>query len=212
MTEYTTPITTTFELQRTALKQGQRTIESGMEFQKRMNEAVLDGFDSQEAAQRRTIELTQSAMHSYLDAVEATVPGGASGVEEIRDTVDEQFATLDEGNAEAFDVVGDEFETGVEAYDQLATDYLSALEEQIDLVLEANEEVEGQTIDAIEQAQAQFERAEEQFEQAQARFEEQTEQFQEQFDRQFEQFQEQVEELQTQMEEIQQRTQDRVEA
>lgn len=212
MSEYTTPVRTTFELQRTAIEQSQQALQNGVEFQKRMNAAALDSLESQEDAQRRTVELTRSAIHGYLDALEATVPGADAGTDEIRETVDEQFVTFEEGHAEAFDVVSDEYAKGVEAYDDFATEYQSTVDEQIDLLLEANEEIEGQTVETVEKAREQFELAEEQFEQVQAQLEEQGEQFQEQLDEQFDQYKEQVQEIQSQIQEIRQRSEERVEA
>ena len=209
---FMTPVSTVFQMQRSAIKQGQQAVESGVEFQKRMNTAMLDGFEATEEAQRNTVEMTENAVHSYLDVLETSVPGAASMTGQVRETVDGQFDALYQAHEEAFDVSEGEFAKGVDAYDEMAVDYLAAMNEGIEALLEAHEDAEGQTLEAFEQAEGQFEEMQAQFEQSgeemQAQFEAQTERFQEQFEAQFEQFQSQLEELQGQFEEMQAHTVD----
>ena len=204
---FTTPVSTAFEMQRNAIRQSQQAFESGVEFQKRMNAAMLDGVGATEEAQRGTVEMTENAVHSYLDAVEATVPGAASMTGQLRETVDGQFDSLYQAHEEAFEMTEGEVAKGVDAYDEMAVDYLAAMNDQIEALLEAHEEIEGQTLEAFQQAEGQFEemqaRFEESSEEMQERFEAQSEYFQEQFEAQFEQFQSQLEELQAQFEEMQ---------
>ena len=193
---FTTPVSTAFEIQRSAIRQGQQAIESGVEFQKRLNAAALDGVEVTEEAQRGTVEMTENAVHSYLDVVEATLPGAANMTGQVRDTVDGQFDALYRTHEEAFDVTEGEFAKGVDAYDEMAVDYLAALNDQIEALLEAHEEIEGQTLESFRQAETQFE-------ELQAQFERSGEEMQAQFEAQFEQFQDQIEELQAQFERMQ---------
>ena len=165
--DYATPVTTTFEVQRATIKQSQRAFEQGVEFQKRLNEAVINSFDSQESAQRRGVELFQTATHSYLDAVESTVPGAAATVEEIRTAVDEQFDFLLENHAETFEAVVAECQNGADAYDEMTADYLEALDEQVALLVEAHEELEAQSVETAEQWGAQIEELQDQVEEVQ---------------------------------------------
>ena len=204
---FTTPVSTAFEMQRNAIRQGQQAIESGVEFQKRMNAAMLDGFDATEEAQRGTVEMTENAVHSYLDVVEATAPGAATVTGQVREALDQQFDSLYRSHEEAFDVTEGEVAKGVDAYDEMVLDYMAAMNDGIEALLEAHEEIEGQTLEAFQQVQGQFEEMQAQFEasgeEMQEQFEAQTEYFQEQFEAQFEQFQSQLEELQGQFEEMQ---------
>lgn len=204
---FTTPVSTAFEIQRNAIRQSQQAIENGVEFQKRLNAAALDGVGVTEDAQRGTVEMTENAVHSYLDVVEATVPGAASVTGQVRETVDGQFDALYQTHEEAFDVTESEFAKGVDAYDEMAVEYLTALNDQIEALLDAHEEIEGQTLESFRQVEGQFEEMQAQFEESgeemQAQFEAQTERFQEQFGAQFEQFQNQLEELQGQFERMQ---------
>ena len=212
MVDYTTPVTTVFEMQRATIEQSQKALEQSVSFQQNVNEAVIESLDTQESAQRRGVELSKTAIHSYLDAVEATVPGAASMTGQLRETVDGQFDSLYQAHEEAFEMTEGEVAKGVDAYDEMVVDYLAAMNDQIEALLEAHEEIEGQTLEAFQQVQGQFEEMQAQFEasgeEMQEQFEAQTEYFQEQFEAQFEQFQSQLEELQGQFEEMQAHTVD----
>ena len=164
---YTTPVTTAFELQRRTIEQSQQAFKQSLAFQQNVSQAMLDSLDSQESAQRRGVELTQTMFHSYLDAVEAAVPGVEGSVEELRATVDEQVAFLLENHEEAFDTVESEFAEGLDAYDELSEDYVAALDEQVELLVEAHEDLEGQSVEAVEQLADQFEDLQEQVEEVQ---------------------------------------------
>lgn len=205
MSEYTTPIHTTFQLQRTAIEGSQQAIEQGLEFQRRLNGAVLESFSSQEDVQARIVAMTRASLHSYLDVVEASLPGSTDAVVSIREAVDEQFDTIEEGQAEALEATETEWARGVETYDEFVMDYLAALDEEIEFLLEANADIEAQTVHALEQTERQFEQFQHQFEEQserfQIQFEQQAEQFQQQFQEQFRQFQRQLGEIQTHVEE-----------
>jgi len=183
MVDYTTPVTTAFEMQRATIQQSQKALEQSISFQKNVNEAVVDSLDTQQSAQRRSVELSKTAFHSYLDAVEATVPGMGGTVDEIRQAVDEQYDFLLENHAELFDNVESEMVEGVEAYDEMSEEYVAAIDEQVEMLVEAHEELEGQSIEVAEQ-----------------------------FGDQLEEVQEQVEEIQSQVEEVQSQAADAVEA
>ena len=169
MVDYTTPVTTAFEMQRTTIEQSQKALEQTISFQQNVNEAVIDSLDTQESAQRRSVELSKTAFHSYLDTVEATVPGMAGTIDEVRATVDEQYDFLLDNHAEVFDNVESEMLEGVEAYDEMTEDYVAALDEQVDLIVEAHEQLEAQSVEVademgegVEQLQEQVEEVQEQ--------------------------------------------------
>jgi len=172
MVDYTTPVTTAFEMQRATIEQSQKALEQGVSFQKNVNEAVIDSLDTQESAQRRGVELSKTAFHSYLDAVEATMPGMAGTVDEVRQAVDEQYDFLLENHAEVFDNVESEMLEGVEAYDEMTEDYVTAVDEQVALLVEAHEELESQSVEVAEQFGAQLEEVQEQVEEIQEQVEE----------------------------------------
>ncbi|WP_254279522.1 hypothetical protein [Haloarcula marina] len=172
MVDYTTPVTTAFEMQRATIEQSQKALEQSVAFQQNINEAVIDSLDTQESAQRRGVELSKTAFHSYLDAIETTVPGVAGTLEEIRTAVDEQYDFLLENHAEAFDNVESELLEGAEAYDEMADDYVAAVSEQVEMLVEAHEELESQSVEVAEQFGDQLEEVQEQVEEIQAQVEE----------------------------------------
>jgi methyl-accepting chemotaxis protein len=165
--DYTTPLTATFEMQRQSIKQGQRALEQSLSVQQSVNEAVLDGMESTESAQRRTVELSQSTFGKTLDAVAANVPGTEPLVEEARRAVDEQFDMLLENHAEVFDSITAEYEEGTDAYDEMMDDYVAALDEQLELLFEAHEQVEDQSVEAVDQLSEQFDEMQAQVEEVQ---------------------------------------------
>ncbi|MFC7248848.1 hypothetical protein ACFQJ5_03200 [Halomicroarcula sp. GCM10025324] len=172
MVDYTTPVTTAFEMQRATISQSQKALEQSVAFQHNVSEAVIDSLDTQESAQRRGVELSKTAFHSYLDAIEATMPGMGGTLEEMRSAVDEQYDFLLENHAELFDNVESEMVEGVEAYDEMTEEYVNAVSEQVEMLVEAHEELESQSVEAAEQFGDQLEEVQEQVQEVQAQVEE----------------------------------------
>ncbi|WP_336360443.1 hypothetical protein [Haladaptatus sp. ZSTT2] len=162
MSQYTTPVSAAFEMQRTMINQSQRMAEQSVAFQKSMGKLFLNGLESQKSAQQSGVAFTKAALHSYFDAIEATIPGSRGNVEQVRDIVDEQFETLSEGHSELYEGVEQEFERSLENYDELSEEYLNALKEQTTLVLENAEDMEAQTVEAVERFESQAEEFQEQ--------------------------------------------------
>lgn len=176
MVDYTTPLTTTFELQRQSIKQGQKAFFQTVDAQKRISDAVVDGLDSTESAQRRLVELQQEAVHDTLDAIEANMPGVEEPTEDVRETVDEQFAQLLDGHEEAFDALSGELDDGIATYDEMTDDYVEALEEQVEMLLEAHEELESQSVAAADQLGDQLDELQAQLDEMQAQMQDASEQ------------------------------------
>jgi gas vesicle protein len=175
MVDYTTPLTTTFELQRKTLSQGQRAIEGSLEFQKEMTGAALDTLEVHESSQRQAVEFLQDSFHRTLDAAEG-LPGAASMTEEVRTTVDEQYDELLAAHEDAFDTIESELDDGFESYDEMTVEYLDTLDEQLDMLLEAHEDLEEQSVEATEQVSEQVEDLQEQVEDVQEQIQDVSEQ------------------------------------
>jgi uncharacterized phage infection (PIP) family protein YhgE len=167
MSQYTTPITTAFEVQRAAIESSQRAFTQSVEFSRSVNEAFLDSLESGQSAGRRGVELNEALVHSYLDAVAATVPGAGPTVEELRSAVDEQFDLVLDNREEVFETVTAEFEEGLGAYDELTEELVEAAEEQLDLFVAAHEDLEAQSVEAVEEWSAGVESLQEQVEEVQ---------------------------------------------
>jgi gas vesicle protein len=175
MVDYTTPITTTFELQRKTLEQSQRALEGSLKFQREMATAAIDTLEVQETSQRQAVEFLHDSIHRTLDAFEG-MPGAAGMTEEVRTTVDEQYEELLDAHAEAFDTVESEFDESIESYNEMTEEYLATLDEQLDTLLEAHEEFESQSIEATEQVSEQVEELQEQVEDVQKQIQDVSEQ------------------------------------
>ncbi len=143
---------------------------ASVSFQQRQ-QAVIDSLDTQESAQRRGVELQQTALHSYLDAMASTMPG-MTETSSVRETVDEQFDFLLENHAEVFDNMETELEEGVDTYDEMTDEYVTAVNDQVDMLVEAHEELEAQSVEAAEQFGEQLEEVQEQVEEIQEQVEE----------------------------------------
>ena len=199
-----------FETQRSAIKQGQQATKQAIEFQRSANRMALNGMRSQESTQRQGVELLKAGTRSYLDAVDTMLPGAGAGTGQLRGNADELFSQLERSHAELFETLTAEAERGVNSYEELTAEYLAALDEQLDALLDAHEDVQSQTVEVVDGYEARSETIQDRFEEAmdeqidraeefQARLEEhfetqveQAEWFQQQLEAQAEQFQDQL--------------------
>jgi len=157
MTDYTSPVKTTFELQRKTIEQGQNAVSQTVDFQQRIGEAAIEGIDAQESAQRKFVELQQETLHSVLDAFEGAIPGAEDATGELRTTVDDQFETVLDNHAELFENLHSELEDGLESYDELNDEYLDAFDEFVASVVDLHEDVEEQSVEAVGELEEQAE-------------------------------------------------------
>lgn len=167
MMNYARLLRGTFELQRQSLQQGQQVIEQMADFQRRVGQATVDGFVAGEPAQRKTLELQQNVLHNLLDVVEANTLGTDEVIDEFRETVDEQYETLLENHAEVFNTVADEFEDSIGAADEFGDEYLTIYEDQLKTLYEAHEDLEDESVEAIDRLHEQLEQAQDRTEEFQ---------------------------------------------
>ncbi len=155
MTDYTSPVKTTFELQRKTIEQGQNAVAQAMDFQQRIGSAAVDSVDAQESAQRKLVELQQETLHSVLDAFEGAVPGAEDATTELRTTVDDQYETVLDNHAEVFENLHSELKDGLDSYDELNDEYLDAFDEFVASLVELHEDFEEQSVEAVEELEEQ---------------------------------------------------------
>ncbi|PSP73553.1 hypothetical protein BRC86_09055 [Halobacteriales archaeon QS_3_64_16] len=212
MSTYTTPIDAMFETQRSAIKQGQQATKQTLEFQRNASRMALSGLKSSESAQRQGVELLESGAHSYLSAVEAMTPGAQAGTGQLRRQTDELFGQLKTSHADVFATLTEEAERGVRSYDELTAEYLDAMDEQLETLLDAHTDIQSQVLKATEGYEDRSEEFQERFEEAMDDQVDRAEQFQQQLEEQFEtqvarteqfqqQLEEQVEQFQAQLDE-----------
>ena len=162
MVDYTTPVTSTFEMQRQTIEQGQRALARSLEFQQDMSDAFVAGLDSQRSAQERSVELGRNMMHSSIDVMAQNTPGMDDQFADLREAVDEGYDALLDTHGEAFDAMTEQFESGSRTYDETAEDALAAMDEQIEMLIEVHEQLESQSVEALRQFADQFERVQDQ--------------------------------------------------
>lgn len=151
------PITSAFELQRTAIEQSREAVERMIDFQHQWNEAVVSGTEMTGEFYGQGIETSRRAMHGYLDVVETTFPGSDDAVTQIRETIDEQFDQLEAQQREAMDLAEDSIGDAEDAPEA----YLDALDDQLDVLIDAHEQTEERTVEALEQIETQLEQLQE---------------------------------------------------
>lgn len=153
MTEYTDPVTTAFEIQRTAVEQTHEALVRSADAQRQAAETAMGGLETWESLQSRGTEASRAGLHAYLDAVEEALPEGeATSLEEAREAVDESFDQIEDLQAETWETVTDAVEESLDVYDEAADDYVEAVEDGFDAFLDAHEQVERQVTDATEVA------------------------------------------------------------
>ena len=137
-----TVVGTAFELQRDTLKLGQRAIEQTAETRQNLNDLVLGGLETQEEAQKRTLEFSREAIEGLLDAVEGNVDGSEGTVRDIRDAVGDGFDDVIDRQGELFDSLAERYDPDAEAVGPLSEELLDALEEQLRFPIDANGELD----------------------------------------------------------------------
>jgi len=150
MSETQNTIASLFEMQRRALEQGQQTLEQNMAIQRQMTDAVLDTMNSQKETQKKGVGVLRSTTDAYLDAFDAALPGETRGVEDMHTAVEDQFAALDEVHSQMWEAFERNVRENADAYESLSDRYLSAMNESVDLMLEANRQWEEQSVTATE--------------------------------------------------------------
>ena len=152
MSEYSTPMSVAFDFQRSAVESTHEAIESSVEAQKQVNDAMVDGFGPARDASERSTDLVRSGIDSYFDAVDSVMPAG-SGVDEVHEMMHDQLDMLEESQHEAIDQLENSLNEGTESAEEMLDEFLAALDEQIASLLEALEELE----ETVEEMQAEVE-------------------------------------------------------
>lgn len=150
MSRATTPFGAMFQMQRRSLEQGQRAFERGLEMQRQMADAVVDGMDAGRSTQKKGVEVARSATDAYFDAVAATMPGDAAAVERTHEAVDDQFEAFDALHTQVWDAVQRTVTGNADALDDVEESYRSAVLESMDVAIEASRRMEEQSAAAAE--------------------------------------------------------------
>lgn len=147
MTNAFTPL---FEMQRTMIDQNRTALHESMKAQQTAVEAMQGGMEGQRTFAERNVDLSKSATHAYIDAVEDVLPEDAAEFDEIRATVDDGFEALEESQAEVWEALTDAVEESNVAYEELTDSYLDAVDSSFDAFLEGHERLEASFDSAAE--------------------------------------------------------------
>ncbi len=193
MSEYTSPVTMAFELQRNAIETTHDTVENSIRMQKNLNETFIDSFDPARDVSKRGSDLVRTGVETYFDAVESVAPVG-SGLADVRAMMHDGLDIVEESQLDMIDQLEANLQEGTESSERFFDEFLSTLDEQVTVLLENHEDLEAQTVEALEGLEEGIEELQEQM---QARGEE----LQEQLEAQTEAVQEQLEDVTESMQE-----------
>jgi nucleoid-associated protein YejK len=121
-----------------------------LDVSKRTNETMLKALETGIDASEQTTGVTKSAVDAYFNALEASVPGNAEGIQQLRESVHEQIDAGNEIQAETWSAVHELAEQSVEAADEFADNYSTVVDDSYDAFLESHERLEEQTVSAAE--------------------------------------------------------------
>jgi DNA anti-recombination protein RmuC len=176
-----------FEFQRNAIEGAHEAVQNSVQMQQNVGTTVVDSFTPARDVSKRSTDLARTGVEAYFDAVESVAPAG-SGLTEVRQTIHEAIDTVEESQLEAIDQFETAFESGTESSEEFLEEFLAALDEQVTTLLENHEDLEAQTVEALEGI-------EEGIEELRAEFEARGEELQEQLESQAEAVQEQLEDV-----------------
>ncbi|WP_306060154.1 helix-hairpin-helix domain-containing protein [Natronococcus wangiae] len=193
-----------FDVQRTAVKQGQQLFKQSLAAQRNADRVVLTGLKSQESLQRQQLEIVEAATRGTVSAMTAMMPGGQPAA---RQGIDEHFAQLKTTHEAIYDAIERELERNVESIDELSEGVVDAMEAGTEQVLESSHTVEDQTVDNVgelsTQLREQLERTQEMQDELEDRLERQSGDVEELLERQAEQIESFQQQLEEQTEQVQ---------
>ncbi len=135
------PFTPFFDAQRTAVEQSQKLTHEALDAQKTSFGASVTALEAMESLLEQNAELTNGAVHAYVDALEANMPAEAAEFDELRTFVDEQFDAATETQGQSFEALYDAIEESESAYDEFADNYSEVVDSSFDAFLEGHEQV-----------------------------------------------------------------------
>lgn len=140
-----TPFGAALAFQRGAIRQGQRTVEQGMDAQRAMTEAfVRNSIGMGRTVNRTGVEATRQGMTTFAGMMDVLFPGGAS----TRASVDEGFDSVADAQDTAWRVVEENAEDALAAYADMAESQKDLFAESVSTTLEAHGRVGRRSSDA----------------------------------------------------------------
>ncbi|AFK21052.1 PHA granule structural protein PhaP (plasmid) [Haloferax mediterranei ATCC 33500] len=142
MSEQANPFTQFFQLQRRSIEQSQRSMHQGIEFQKQVTRMMVDGMKAQQSVSRKGTDFARTAVKSYFEMMDSSVPGDNRMYADVKDAMDEQFDSIDEMTEQTWDVMEESFEENADAMDEIMEQSLEYLDDATEVYLEGLQEIE----------------------------------------------------------------------
>lgn len=147
-----------FDLQRSVLKQNQRSLQQGIDLQKQAVTAFANSLDAQRSAHRQTVEVGKSAVDVGLNAIESSLPPNVD-VDDVRESIDEQYEALDEINDQSWDSFERSVEDATGAFEEMSEGYRTIVDDSFDALIRVHDGIEAQAAHAVEAVEAGAEQA-----------------------------------------------------
>lgn len=116
MTDYN-PMNTMFDMQRTVLDQQQQIVSRSFDVQRRMLESMHTSMDVGRNMDAQTRHLTETAVDATMETMENAIPGGAEGMDDLRDVIDQQLEAGESMSEETWTVIEDQLEETIASYE-----------------------------------------------------------------------------------------------
>lgn len=157
MSQMNSPVSTMFDVQRSAIEQSQDAFEQTITAQQQFLESMMD-VGTAKRLNHRSFETAHAMVDAYFDALESAMPTDrTTGLEDVRGTMVDQLETAETTQTETLDAFEASVEDGMEITDETLDAFLAALDEQIEAMLEAHGDVETETLAAVEDFEASLE-------------------------------------------------------
>lgn len=162
MNETTSPVSSVFDLQRNAIEQTREAVKRGAEAQQEFGKELVD-FSPVKQANDRSYEAVRSIVEAYFEAIESVTPVEQDQLDEFHASIEEQLDTLEANQTEAVETAEANVREGIESIDS-PEEFMAVLDEQFEAVLEANEDVKDQTVEAFKEFEGNLEELQDEFE------------------------------------------------
>lgn len=173
------PIGTMFELQRSTIENTQQLFHQSLDAQTRMVKLFADATERSDVAREQGEAVALAATNAYFDAMAASIPGDAEGVEGLRESTLEQMDVAIDANEDAWEASQELVAQNADVFEEFAGEYVTVVDDAFDAFLQGHEQAEvgaRRATDAVQrQAQSATEIAIEGAEQAASAVEESAE-------------------------------------
>lgn len=152
MSETDLPINAVFDFQRDAMMRTRETIQRSIETQQEFGEAFVD-FESAKEASERSYDTVRTVTGLYFDAAESISPAGGQPFGEFRAAVEEGLDRIENSQLEAIETFEANLKESGDSADQFVEEFLAVLDDGFEAALEASEDAESNTVEAVEGVQ-----------------------------------------------------------